>query len=191
MSSPFPPRSGPRIVHPGPQLTGSAPRGRRRLRPTLLAVVVLAVLLPVVEVAALVLAGRSIGVLPTVLVLLVVAVLGLWLMKREGLSAWRSLTEATRAGRMPTAEVANAAIVLFAGALLVLPGFLTDVAALVLLLPVARPAAARLLHRAVERRMDVRANVVRSVRLGDPTPPVTPASHVLPHVDLRPDSERR
>jgi len=178
-------------VHPGPQLTGPASRGRRRLRPTLLAVVLLAVLLPVAEVAALVLAGRSIGVLPTVLTLLVVAVLGLWLMKREGLSAWRSLTEATRAGRMPTAEVANAAIVLLAGALLVLPGFLTDVVALVLLLPVTRPAAARLLHRAVERRVSARVNVVRSVRLDDATPQVTPASHVLPHVDLRPDPERR
>lgn len=190
MSTAFPP-STPRVVNPGPQVGAASSERRSRRRPSLALVVVLAVLLPVLEIAALVATGRAIGVLPTVLVLIVVSVLGLWLIKREGLSSWRSLAEAAREGRMPTEEVANAAVVLAAGALLLLPGFLTDVVAVVLLLPFVRPAVARLVRRSVERRIATRVGIVRSVRVDAvPPQPSTTGPLEIGHVDLRPQRER-
>ncbi|WP_312719467.1 FxsA family protein [Mobilicoccus sp.] len=188
MSAVFPP-SSPGVGPAGPGATGR--RTPRRGRPRLMLFVALAVLLPVLEIAALVATGRAIGVLPTILVLLAVSVLGLWLIKREGLSSWRSLRQAGREGRVPTQEVANAAVVLGAGALFLLPGFLTDVLAVILLLPVVRPAVARFLQRSVEQRVAARVGIVRSVRV-DSVPPRTQETGPLElgHLDLRPRAER-
>ena len=190
MSTAFPP-SSPRVVHPGPQEGGPSSARVRRRRPSVALVLVLAVLLPVAEIAALVATGRAIGVLPTVLALVLVSVLGLWLIKREGLSSWRALREAAGEGRMPAEEVANAAVVLAAGALLLLPGFLTDVVAVVLLLPFVRPAVARLVRRSVERRVATRVGVVRSVRVDSVPPRSTPTgAPAITHLDRHPRGER-
>jgi UPF0716 protein FxsA len=115
--------------------------------------VVVFILVPLAELAVLIAVGEWIGLVPTLLLLLTVSVLGAWLAKREGLVAWRRLQQALADGRMPTVEVADGAMILLAGALLLTPGFLTDVAGILLLLPPTRALARRLAPRVAARRL--------------------------------------
>lgn len=96
------------------------------------------VVMPILELYVIVQVGQQIGVLPTIALLVGVSVAGAWLMKREGVKAWRAFTTATKAHRVPAREVADGALILFGGALLLTPGFVSDVLGLVLLLPPTR-----------------------------------------------------
>jgi UPF0716 protein FxsA len=111
------------------------------------------ILVPLAELAVLIAVGDFIGLWPTLALLLVVSVAGAWLAKREGLAAWRRFQLALAAGRVPTVEVADGAMILLAGALLLTPGFLTDVVGILLLLPPTRPLARRLAPRLAARRL--------------------------------------
>ncbi|MGJ6979215.1 FxsA family protein [Aestuariimicrobium soli] len=124
---------------------------RRWLTPLL---VVIFVGLPILEVFLLVKVGELIGVLPTIGLLVVTAVLGAWLMKREGAKAWRGLRDAFGEGKVPSRELSDGALVLAGGLLLTLPGFTTDVVGLLCLLPFTRPLPRRLLSWFAERQVD-------------------------------------
>ncbi|MDA8438192.1 MAG: FxsA family protein [Propionibacterium sp.] len=126
-----------------------SPRRSPWVIPTLL---VLLVGLPILEVWLLIRVGHAIGGLNTVAILIVEALFGGWLMRREGSRAWRSLLEAVRRGSLPVDEATDAVLVLIGGVLLVLPGFVTDVVGLVFLLPFTRPVARRLVTVLVARR---------------------------------------
>lgn len=119
---------------------------------------------PLAEIAVIVQVGRVIGALPTVALLIVESALGAWIVKREGRRAWDALRGALGTGRLPSRELADAALVLVGGTLLLTPGFVTDVAGAFLVLPVTRPAARRLLAVLVARRarrLAMRTPVVR------------------------------
>jgi UPF0716 protein FxsA len=116
---------------------------------------VLFLVVPVLEIYVIVQVGQQIGVLPTVLLLLVESALGAWLVKREGRRAWTALRFALRTGRLPARELADAALVLVGGTLLLTPGFVTDVAGFFLILPVTRPLARRWLGWLAARRAGV------------------------------------
>lgn len=107
--------------------------------------VVVMVSISIFEVWLVVKAGQTFGVLPTLLALVASAVLGAWLLKREGAKAWTALMGAITRGSMPTGELADAALVLSGGILLMLPGFVTDVVGLFCLLPLTRPLGRSLL----------------------------------------------
>jgi UPF0716 protein FxsA len=125
-----------------------------RRRPRWLAWVFLALLIvPVVEIAAIIAVGRVIGGWPTVALLVIESLLGAWLVRREGAKAWSALREALTTGRMPSRQLADAALVLIGGTLLLTPGFLTDVVGFFFVLPFTRPLARAVLQRAVERRL--------------------------------------
>ena len=127
--------------------------GRRR-RPRWVALVFLALLIvPTLEIAALIGVGKVIGAWPTLLLLVVESLLGAWLVRREGARAWGTLTEALQTGRMPSRQLADAALVLVGGTLLLTPGFLTDIAGFFCVLPFTRPIARRFLEAAVARRL--------------------------------------
>ena len=111
------------------------------------------ILVPIAELAVIITAGRSIGFLPTFILLVTFSLLGAWLARREGLSAWRRLQHALAKGRMPTVEVADGAMILLAGALLLTPGFLTDVVGVLLLLPPVRAAIRRVAPRVAAWRL--------------------------------------
>ena len=115
--------------------------------------VVLFLVVPLAELAVLIAVGDWIGLVPTLVLLLVVSVAGAWLAKREGLAAWRRFQLALADGRMPTVEVADGAMILLAGALLLTPGFLSDVIGVLLLLPPTRAMARRLAPRLAARRL--------------------------------------
>jgi UPF0716 protein FxsA len=111
------------------------------------------ILVPLAELAVLIAVGDVIGLWPTLALLLGVSVAGAWLAKREGLAAWRRFQLAMADGRVPTVEVADGAMIMLAGALLLTPGFLTDVIGVLLLLPPTRAMARRLAPRLAARRL--------------------------------------
>lgn len=78
------------------------------------------------------------GVGLTVLLVVAVSVLGLFVVRAEGLKAWRRLQATLAEGRVPGAEVLDGALLLLGGVLVLIPGLLTDAVGLVLLLPPGR-----------------------------------------------------
>ena len=132
---------------------GTSPHARRR-RPRWLAMVFLAVLLvPIIEIAVIIAVGKVIGAWPTVLLLVVESAFGAWLVRREGSRAWAALRDALRSGRMPSRQLADAALVLIGGTLLLTPGFVTDLVGFAFILPLTRPVARSLLESAVTHRL--------------------------------------
>jgi UPF0716 protein FxsA len=132
----------------------TTPAGRRGLRPgRLLAIALL--ILPILEIVVIVAVGQAIGGWPTFFLLVGAAVLGIWLIRREGGKAWRALNQAVLSGRMPAREIADGIVVLVAGLLLLVPGFITDAIGLLLILPFTRPVARGLLESAISRRLVV------------------------------------
>ncbi len=118
------------------------------------ALVVLAlIVVPVVELYVIVQVGQGIGVLPTLALLVVMSVLGGVLLRREGSRTWRALREALDAGRLPAREVADGALVILGGALLLTPGFATDVFGLLCILPPTRAVLRRVLTGVVAKRL--------------------------------------
>ena len=119
-------------------MSPTSPRARSTLR-RLLSVLVLA--LPLLEILGIIGVNRLIGGWATFGLLVLAFVVGAAIVKREGLRSWRVLSEATRTGQMPSRELADAGLVLVGGLLILVPGFLTDLIGLVLIVPVTRPLA--------------------------------------------------
>lgn len=110
------------------------------------------VVVPLLEIAVIIRVGQVIGGWPTVLLLLAESLLGAVVVRREGARSWASLRATFRAARLPTHELADGALVLVGGTLLLTPGFLTDIVGFFFVLPFTRPLARRWLLRVVERR---------------------------------------
>jgi UPF0716 protein FxsA len=123
---------------------------RRRVPWWLLAL--LFIVVPVVEIFVLIQIGQVIGAWWTILLLVADGLLGSWLMKREGTRAMRALQQALDARRMPARELADGALILVGGTLLLTPGFVTDIAGLVCVLPFTRPLVRGALVRFLTRR---------------------------------------
>ena len=116
--------------------------------------VVMLVAIPILEVWLLIKVGQQIGLLPTVLILIAQAIIGALLMRHEGSRAWKALNDAFTKGRVPTGELADAALILVGGVLLMLPGFLTDILGFVFLLRWTRPVARKIIAFFVARRIN-------------------------------------
>jgi len=126
---------------------------RRRLPWWVLAL--LFVVVPIAELFILIQLGQLVGPWWTILILLADAALGSWLVKTEGRRAWRALQDALASHRMPATELADGALILVGGTLLITPGFLSDVAGLFCILPFTRPLARRILSGVITRRLRV------------------------------------
>jgi UPF0716 protein FxsA len=121
-------------------------------------VVVLAVLflvVPIAELAVLLKVGAAIGIANTIGLLILVSLVGGWLVKREGLGVLRRIQQQLELRRLPGAELVDGLLVLIAGALLLTPGFLSDIVGILLLLPPVRAVFRRVLRRRFERRINV------------------------------------
>jgi UPF0716 protein FxsA len=121
---------------------------------------------PLVEIFAAVMVAQAIGILWTILLLVASWPLGTWAMRTEGRAAWQRLGEAVAAGRHPGREVLDGALILAGGALLLVPGFITDVLGLVLLLSPTRALTRRLLQRNLQSRLVVKATRADRARQG-------------------------
>src|SRR5215212_6768254 len=118
-----------------------------------LLLVVLFIVVPIAELAVLIQIGQLIGVWWTIALLVADALLGSMLARSQGRIAWRRFNEALRAGRPPAREVMDGTLVLFGGALLLTPGFLSDILGLLLLLPPTRALVRAALVRRFMGRM--------------------------------------
>jgi UPF0716 protein FxsA len=112
-----------------------------------LLLILLFIVVPVAELYVIIKVGELIGVWPTLALLLADALLGSWLLKHEGRGAWRRFNQALAERRFPGREVADGALIIVGGTLLLTPGFLTDIVGVFLLLPPTRAISRRLLKR--------------------------------------------
>lgn len=118
-----------------------------------LVLVVLFVAVPLVEIFVLIQVGQVIGPWWTILLLVLDSIIGTWLIRREGGRAWRALRAALDTGRMPARELADGALILVGGTLMLSPGFVTDAFGILLILPITRPLARRALTQLIARRL--------------------------------------
>ena len=109
--------------------------------------VLLFIVVPIAELALLIQVGQLIGVWWTIGLLIADAVLGSWLLRAQGRAAWRRFNEALGTGRLPHREVLDGVLIIFGGALLLTPGFITDIFGLLFLIPPTRAVMRRLLVR--------------------------------------------
>jgi UPF0716 protein FxsA len=109
--------------------------------------VVLFFVLPIAELAVIVQVSDVIGLGNTIGLLILLSVAGAWLVKQEGLGVARRVQDQLQRGEMPGREVIDGFLILLGGALMLTPGFLTDVVGLFLLLPPARAVVRAVLAR--------------------------------------------
>ncbi|MGI8921938.1 MAG: FxsA family protein [Solirubrobacteraceae bacterium] len=113
------------------------------------------IVVPAAEIFVIIKVGEAIGAWPTVALLILDAVLGSIVVRQQGRAAWRRFRLAVQARRLPTREVLDGALVIAGGVFLFTPGFLTDIAGLVLILPPSRALVRRALSRRLSRRLVV------------------------------------
>lgn len=104
---------------------------------------------PLIEIALFIQVGGWIGLWPTLAVVVLTAIAGTYLVRRQGLTALNDLRRALEELDNPALPLAHGAMILFAGALLLTPGFFTDTVGILLLIPAVRDAALRWLARRV------------------------------------------
>lgn len=112
-------------------------------------------IVPIIELWVILQVGQALGVLPTLALLIAVSVAGAWLVKREGLGVWRRARRQIERGEVPANELVDGLLVLLAGALMLAPGFVTDAAGVLLLLPPSRAALRTFLVRRYRDRLRV------------------------------------
>ena len=120
-----------------------------------LVLLVLFVIVPILEIYVIIQVGEAIGALWTIALLVADSILGSMLMRSQGRAAWRRFNEAIAVARVPAREVVDGALVIFGGALLLTPGFVTDLFGAAFLLPPTRAAIRRLLVRRFAGRLIV------------------------------------
>lgn len=111
--------------------------------------------LPLLELYVIFQVGASIGWLDTIGLLLVISLVGAWLVRREGIGVLTKVQRRLADGELPTKELVDGALIVFAGALMLTPGFVTDAVGLLLLVPPTRIAVRSLVIRRYRGRLQV------------------------------------
>jgi UPF0716 protein FxsA len=124
------------------------------------------IVVPIAELYVLIQIGQAIGVLPTIALLILDSILGAALMRQQGRAAWLRFNRALTEGRVPGREVIDGVLVIFGGALLLTPGFLSDILGLFLLLPPTRAIIRGLLVRRFGARLVASATSGAEMRFG-------------------------
>ena len=120
------------------------------------ALALLFLLVPIAELYVIIQVGEAIGLGWTVVLLIADSVLGSLLVRTQGRTVWRRFNDALVQGRVPHREIVDGVLVIFGGALLLTPGFLTDIVGVTFLLPPTRALIRRFLIRRLGRRAQVR-----------------------------------
>ena len=104
-------------------------------------------LLPVVELVVMIQVGQWLGAWEMLALLVMFTFTGVWIVKQQGTGAWRRIRTDLAEGRVPGISLIDAGLILAAGVLFIIPGFVTDVVAVLLLLPPVRAGARTALAR--------------------------------------------
>lgn len=107
------------------------------------------ILLPLLEIAGFVVVGREIGALATVGLVILSSIAGSLLLRHQGFGVMARVRAEMDAGRDPSRQLAHGAMIVLAAVLLIIPGFITDIIAILLLLPPVRDLAWRLLKNRI------------------------------------------
>jgi len=110
-------------------------------------------LLAVAELFVIVQVASAIGALETIALLIVMTIVGVWLVKRVGLGLLTRMQAQAALGKVPTDQLIDGPLLLLAGLLILIPGFITDVAGLLLLLPPTRALVRKLFRGTLAARM--------------------------------------
>jgi UPF0716 protein FxsA len=95
-------------------------------------------LVPFAEIFAFIQVGGLIGAVPTILLVVISAVLGAFLLKQQGLSTWQRCQQSLVNGEIPAHEMLEGLLILCGGLLLLTPGFITDALGIICLIPSCR-----------------------------------------------------
>jgi UPF0716 protein FxsA len=96
------------------------------------------VAIPLIEIAILIKVGQWIGFVPTLLIVILTAIAGIYILRSQGMQVARRAADSLSKGQAPIAPIVDGSFLLIAGALLVSPGILTDIAGIALLIPHVR-----------------------------------------------------
>jgi UPF0716 protein FxsA len=124
----------------------------------LLALLLLVIVVPVVELIVMFKVADAFGWLETLSALILVSIVGAWLVKRQGLSMLMRIQKELHEGKVPTKSVVDGLLLLVAGVLMLTPGFLSDVLGLLLIIPPTRIAVRTALIRRYRSRIEVYGN---------------------------------
>ena len=111
------------------------------------------VLVPVIELTLLIKVGSMIGILNTITIILLTAMIGAYMVRLEGLSVLSRLQQNMQDGVFPAEEMIDGAMILVAGALLLTPGFFTDVVGFLMVFPGSRKLIKKIARRYIEKRV--------------------------------------
>ena len=109
------------------------------------------VVVPAIELVLLIELGGRIGLLPTITIIFLTGVVGATLARWQGLSVLRQMQTQMAQGQLPASAMFDAVIILVAGALLLTPGFLTDIVGFAFLVPGIRGVVKRTIQRRIEQ----------------------------------------
>lgn len=124
----------------------------------LLLLIAIFVVIPLAELYVLLeVVGPALGAPLTIALLVVDSLAGAWLMKSQGRAVWARFNTTLREGRIPAREIVDGVLVIFGGAFLITPGFITDVLGFLLLIPITR----RLFRGTLQRRLALRVTPIR------------------------------
>jgi UPF0716 protein FxsA len=121
----------------------------------LLALILVFIVVPIAELYVILKVGDAIGIGWTLLLLVADSLLGSALLRSQGRTVWRRFNATLSEGRMPHREVIDGVLVIFGGAFLITPGFITDIFGVLLLLPPTRAVIRRLVAARLGRRVVV------------------------------------
>ena len=111
------------------------------------------IVVPILELFVIIKVGGAIGVLPTIGLLILDSLVGAALLRSQGRAVWARFNTALAESRVPAREVFDGALVIFGAALLMTPGFLTDILGLILLIPPTRAVVRGILSRTFAGRI--------------------------------------
>ena len=115
--------------------------------------IILFIAIPAAEIGLLLFSGKTIGVWPTILLIILTGVIGAYLAKREGLQTIRKAQEQLRNGEIPGEAVLDGICILIGGILLLLPGFITDISGFLLLFPLTRRLFKLLMINSIRKKI--------------------------------------
>jgi len=122
----------------------------------ILLLVLIFIAVPIAEIYVIIQVGEAIGPWWTILLLVADSLIGSWLLRSQGRRVWTRFRETLQRGDVPHREVIDGVLVIFGGAFLITPGFLTDIAGALLLIPPTRAVFRRLLVRRLGKRLQFR-----------------------------------
>ena len=125
-----------------------------RIRSTFFMLPLLLLALPLLEIASFVLVGSEIGVLATVCLILLSGIIGSILLRVQGFGVMTRIRTEMDAGRDPSKELANGAVIVLSSILLLIPGFISDIVGILLFLPTVQALAWRFLSKRVRFSTD-------------------------------------